>query len=178
MFRARLMLAVAGIAAVLGSSAMAASAPLPCASDDEARGFVLRHLQSKLMVAALSCNQRDAYNTFMQRFMAELTDGGKAFTSYFTRTGLGAPALNSHVTEIANAAGLSRAANPRYCEATWQLFWDLQQEPQRLAEFALDNQMSSMAVPQSCAAVAPAQARRPGPNRTAAPLEREAAVRN
>ena len=70
MFRARLMLAVAGIAAVLGSSAMAASAPLPCASDDEARGFVLRHLQSKLMVAALSCNQRDAYNTFMQRFMA------------------------------------------------------------------------------------------------------------
>ncbi len=95
---------------------------------------------------------------------------------YFTRTGLGAPALNSHVTEIANAAGLSRAANPRYCEATWQLFWDLQQEPERLAEFAVENRMVAMAVPQSCAAVQ--TARRPATNRTAAPLQNEAAIRN
>jgi hypothetical protein len=171
-----MLLAAASFAAVLGSSAMAAAAAtMPCASDDEARGFVLRHLQSKLMVAALSCNQRDAYNTFMQRFMPELTDSGKAFAAYFTRTGLGAPALNSHVTEIANAAGLSRAANPRYCEATWQLFWDLQQAPERLVEYAAENQMTAMTVPQSCAAAAPA--RRPVPNRTAAPLDREAAVR-
>ncbi len=170
-----MLLAAASFAAVLGSSAMAAAAAMPCASDEEARGFVMRHLQSKLMVAALSCNQRDAYNTFMQRFMPELTYNGKAFASYFTRTGLGTPALNSHVTEIANAAGLSRAANPRYCEATWQLFWDLQQEPERLVEYAAENQMTAMAMPQSCPATAPA--RRPVPNRTAAPLDREAAIR-
>lgn len=174
MFRGRMLLAAASFAAVLGSSAMASAAAMPCASNDEARGFVLRHLQSKLMVAALSCNQRDAYNTFMQRFMPELTSSGKAFAAYFTRTGLGTPALNSHVTEIANAAGLSRAANPRYCEATWQLFWDLQQEPERLVEYAAENQMM-MAMPQSCPAVAPAV--RPATNRTAAPLDREAAIR-
>lgn len=175
MSRGRMLLAAAGVAAVLGNSTMAAAA-MPCASTEESRGFILRHLQSRLMVAALSCNQRDAYNTFMQRFMPELTSGGKALADYFARTGLGTPALNSHVTEIANAAGLIRAANAGYCEATWRLFWDLQQEPERLAEYAEVNQMAAMVMPQSCAAVAPA--RQTTAKRTAAPLEREAAIRN
>src|SRR5882724_5487439 len=82
-----------------------------CVRTDEATAFSLRHLQSRLMVAALSCNQRDAYNTFVTRFQSELSDGGRNLISYFDRNG-GKTALNSYITEIANAAGLDRASDP------------------------------------------------------------------
>ena len=41
---------------------------MTCASSDEAAAFRMRDLQSRLMVAALSCNQLTAYNTFMDHF--------------------------------------------------------------------------------------------------------------
>ncbi len=137
------MCVAAGLMALL--TPLNAFAQTACASDDEARGFTLRHLQSRLMVAALSCNQRDAYNTFVQHFMTELTIGGKALTAYFERTGGGA------VTDIANGAGLSKASDSNgYCAAAWRVFWELEQAPERLVDIAMRNMVPSVSVPHAC----------------------------
>ena len=158
---------VVALSASLAPAAQAAE--MPCASEDEARGFTLRHLQSRLMVAALSCNQKEAYNTFVQRFMTDLTTGGRSLTAYFARTKLGTPALNRHVTDLANAAGLRRASDPEYCAVTWRTFWDLQQKPEDLVVVADANLMTAIPFPRTCAA-------QPVATKTAAPQKTKAAV--
>ena len=116
---------------------MAATVPQPafakdaanCVSPDEAEAFRLRDLQSRLMVAALSCNQLTAYNRFMEHFQPTLVSAGRQLVSYFERTGGGEPALNRHLTALANAAGLSRAEAPeQYCGDTWATFLLLEDE--------------------------------------------------
>jgi hypothetical protein len=159
-------------AAVLSCAAVPATAmakEMACASDEEARGFILRHLQSQLMVAALSCNQKEAYNTFVRNFVVDLSAGGRALIAYFNRVGGGTPALNKHVTDLANAAGLSRASDPGFCAATWRVFWDLQQRPEMLAEIAGQNVIPAVARPQTCTSQRML-------NKTAAPQEAKAAV--
>ena len=110
------MRAVVSVAAVCGvmSAAIPAGASdlTTCITAEEATAFSLRHLQSRLMVAALACNQRDAYNNFVESFRPPLADAGADLISYFQRTGGGQNALNRHVTELANVAGLYRAENP------------------------------------------------------------------
>jgi hypothetical protein len=104
-----------------------------CVRADEVHAFTLRHLQSSLMVAALSCNQRDAYNDFITRFQGPLADGGRLLIAYFNRAGGGKLGLNRYVTDLANTAGLDRAADPQgFCEKTWDIFWNLQQSPETL----------------------------------------------
>jgi hypothetical protein len=108
-----------------------------CVGADEVHAFTLRHLQSSLMVAALSCNQRDAYNDFMTRFQGPLADGGRLLIAYFNRAGGGKIGLNRYVTDLANTAGLDRAADPQgFCEKTWEIFWNLQQSPETLRAVA------------------------------------------
>jgi len=108
-----------------------------CVRAEEIHAFTLRNLQSALMVAALSCNQRDAYNGFMTRFQSPLADGGHLLTAYFNRTGGGKIGLNRYVTEVANNAGLDRASDPQaFCTATWNMFLDLEQSPEKLHAMA------------------------------------------
>jgi hypothetical protein len=129
-------------------SAWAAAAK--CASSEESAAFRMRHLQSRLMVAALGCNQQAAYNTFVERFREPLVSAGGLITDYYKRTGGGQTELNKHITELANAAGLSRAEDPNgYCTLAWNLFWHLEQDPQTLTKIADDN-LLAMAQPQSC----------------------------
>ena len=124
---------------------------MACAQEDETPAFALRHLQSRLMVAGLSCNQGDAYNTFVQHFTTELADSSAKLIAYFRRTGGGSVALNSHVTDLANAAGRSRAADPDgFCQSTWQVFWALEQTPEKLLQIAFDNLVEKVNLPPSC----------------------------
>src|SRR6188508_3349280 len=90
------------IAAATLALAGASASAMECATADEVEAFKLRHLQSQLMLAGLSCNQREAYNTFVLAFRPQLATAGGSLIRYFERTGGGATALNRHVTEIAN----------------------------------------------------------------------------
>jgi hypothetical protein len=73
---------------------------------------------------------------------------------YFERTGGGAAALNRHVTEIANAAGLDRAEKrDAYCRLTWDMFWKLSQAPQDLSVIAGSNMIASVEQPMLCSQV-------------------------
>lgn len=85
----------------------------------------VRHLQSELMVAALSCDLRPQYNATVKRFEAELVGHGQDLKQLFKRTyGRGGEReLNRFVTALANqssASSLSRGAS--YCAESAQLF--------------------------------------------------------
>ncbi len=99
-FRAKLAAAVIGLALVLPASANAA----PCVAPEDLAPLQVRMLQTELMVAALTCNQRTDYNAFVTRFQPELSSHGKSLQSFFKQKyGSGsAKALNGFVTRIAN----------------------------------------------------------------------------
>ncbi len=123
-----------------------------CVSGEEAAAFRLRDLQSRFMVAALSCNQQTAYNGFVEKFRPSLTSAGQQMVSYFKRIGGGEPALNRHLTQLANSAGLSRAQEPeQYCGDTWTMFLRLEEEPQALPTMAA-KYAPGAAVPAQCGA--------------------------
>lgn len=130
----------------------AAMAKDTCVSAEEAAAFRLRDLQSRFMVAALSCNQQTAYNTFIEKFRPSLTLASSEIQAYFKRTGGGEPALNRHLTELANAAGLSRAEEPeQYCGDTWAMFLLLEEEPEGLPVMAAKYR-PGVALPTQCTA--------------------------
>ena len=124
---------------------------LPCATASETQAFQVRNLQSQFMVAALACNQREAYTNFVEGFRPVLVSAGDRLVKYFERIGRGQSAINQHVTDLANAAGLERAAQPSaYCSKTWELFWKLDQSPLNLASVAAANRMDTVAAPPTC----------------------------
>ncbi len=126
---------------------------LPCATVSEAQAFQVRNLQSQFMVAALACNQREAYTKFVKRFRPFLVSAGDHLVNYFERIGKGPSAINQHVTDLANAAGLERAARPSvYCSKTWELFWELEQTPLNLVKAAAENHIDSVSSPSACRA--------------------------
>ncbi len=154
-----LMRAVVGVAVACGAalpSLQAHAGDLSvCMTAQEARAFSLRHLQSRLMVAGLACNQRDAYNNFVEAFRPPLADAGAAFIGYFQRTGGGQTALNRHVTELANVAGLQRASDPQaFCQDTWNMFLLLEEEPSELDAQAVAHVMKDVGAPTLCAGAA------------------------
>ena len=142
--------ALAGLVAAAVPATAFAKDAANCVSSDEADAFRMRDLQSRLMVAALSCNQLTAYNTFVERFRPSLASAGKQITAYHKRTGGGEAALNRHMTELANAAGLSRAEAPeKYCGDTWAMFLLLEDEPSGLPTMVAKYQ-PGVATPAQC----------------------------
>lgn len=142
-----------------------------CASAEENEAFQLRQLQSRLMVAALSCGQADAYNAFVTHHKPDLGRYGPRLISYYNRTDGGQAALNRYVTGLANAAASIRAGDPvGFCTQTWQVFWDLEQDPSQLLTLAAAHPISLISQPTPCeAAVDPSQ------NKTAVPSRGTAA---
>lgn len=142
--------ALAGFVAAAVPATVLAKDAATCVSSDEADAFRMRDLQSRLMVAALSCNQLTAYNTFIERFRPTLASAGKQIAAYHQRTGGGEAALNRHMTQLANAAALSRAEAPeQYCGDTWAIFLLLEDEPSGLATIAAKDQ-PGVATPAQC----------------------------
>ena len=96
-----LMLAV--VASALAPN-VAFAGPVRCASKTEASALRLRSLQNHLMVAALSCNQRNEYNAFVGRFNGILSHSGRTMKQYFQGAwGKSANGqLDDYVTYIAN----------------------------------------------------------------------------
>jgi len=143
--------ALLAVCTLASATASAGEAVPKCASLEEAAAFSLRHLQSRLMVAALSCNQQAAYNTFVEHFRTPLVGAGGMITEYYRRVGGGQTALNRHITDLANAAGLSRAEDPDgYCKQSWDLFWHLEQDATLLTRIADENVLVAITSPTSC----------------------------
>jgi hypothetical protein len=156
--RTRAKILIFGLAVIFCTALVAADGEaadrLPCAAEKEANAFNLRNLQSRFMVAALACNQREAYNKFVLRYRPRLASAGDQLLEYFIRIGRGRGSVNKHVTDLANAAGLERAESPRsYCAKTWNLFWALEQAPLELAKMAAANLIASVSRPVACVSI-------------------------
>jgi len=112
----------------------------PCAYPGESSALQARVLQTELMVAALTCNQKDKYNAFVRKFNDELTGLGGNLKAYFVRTrgGRANRDLNELVTNLANEASQrSLRHQTNFCSESIQLFDALlKMEPKGLATFA------------------------------------------
>lgn len=168
-----LMTVKAIVALALGVLTPVAAFADLCVSPEEAEAFRLRHLQSRLMVAGLSCGQTDAYNSFVTRHKPQLGIYGPRLIAYYQRTGGGQDALNKYITQLANAAASIRSDDPvAYCTHTWNTFWELEQEPTKLTTIAAANPIPAIGQPVLCGI--PAQ--RPSTQKkTAAPVRGAAA---
>ena len=99
--------------------------PQICASDRDLAALNARVLQTELMVAALSCDERQRYNTFVTAYQQVLTERGQALKALFKRT-KGARAntgLNAFITKLANDASQQvMSRGDEYCVFAGQLF--------------------------------------------------------
>ncbi len=95
-----------------------------CVSPKDREALSMRLLQTELMVAALSCQRKSDYNTFVRRFETELVDHGKTLKRLFKRTyGAKTRQLDSFVTRLANQASQrSLQHRSKYCEKSDALF--------------------------------------------------------
>ncbi len=80
--------------------------PAPyCAKPPELAALDVQGLQSRLMVTALSCDARDQYNAFVDRYRTMLAAEDKTLASYFARNygGSAQAEHDSYITALANA---------------------------------------------------------------------------
>jgi hypothetical protein len=118
-------------AVVLGALAGSAGA-VKCADRVERESLNVRQLQTQLMVAALSCNQRTGYNAFVRRFRPALADHSDVMQGYFHRIfGNRSPReINAYVTRLANeASALSISDRMAYCRASFDALTELLAAP-------------------------------------------------
>ncbi len=124
-------LKTAALAAVVVSmaagSALAASssgkAPI-CASDKDLAALNTRVLQTELMVAALSCDERQKYNSFVTSYQGVLVNQGAALQAWFKRVhgAQGANRMNAFITKLANDASQQVRTRDDYCVFASELF--------------------------------------------------------
>ncbi len=130
-------------AALLASGVLmagVAEAATICAPPAAQTALQSRVLQTRLMVAALSCGQRGDYNDFVNRYQNELIIHGKALREFF-RHSYGSRAkkrLNRFVTSLANeASAVSLEMGTDYCAQSGKLFAELSgRDTRTFAQFA------------------------------------------
>lgn len=98
--------------------------PAGCLTPAEANAIRLRVFRAEMTVAALSCDQRPLYNTFVTRHQDELVKGGRRLRAAFERLhpGKGERELNRFITHLANRAAMHRLGIAGYCGSMAQVF--------------------------------------------------------
>ncbi|MGE4220548.1 MAG: hypothetical protein AB7G39_13965 [Alphaproteobacteria bacterium] len=143
----------------------AAAVPAPKPSS-EPMSIQVRRLQTRLMVAALSCDMRNDYNAFVTTYRPELTRHGTDLQAHFARNfgKSNQKQLNSFVTSLANeASAASLADHDGYCAemaATFQQMKDGKaasidsffNSPVQVAFGGTFKSAAGEAAPQNCAA--------------------------
>lgn len=110
-----------------------ASPPIPglspggkCANPTELKALNSRALQTKLTLAALSCNERKRYTSFVKQYKPQLNAQAKILRKYFTRNYKkeGNFRLDQFVTRLANAYGngIRAKESNQFCVDTRKLF--------------------------------------------------------
>lgn len=113
--------AVAITIAALSSTSVQAEV---CSTQSDSAVLTTRVLQAELMVAALSCGQKDVYANFVDRFSDTLIDNGASLRAYF-KSHYGEKArgaLNSFVTRLANQASGRSVRTQNYCNGAARKF--------------------------------------------------------
>lgn len=124
------LIAVAGCATVADAvAAPAKAARKVCANERDMAALNTRVLQTELMVAALSCDERVRYNEFATNFQPVLIARADDLRAFFQKAG-GSGRMNAMVTKLANDA--SQASQKRandYCQFAAELFEEVLRTP-------------------------------------------------
>lgn len=103
----------------------AAAAGAACVTAPEETALNTRVLQTELMVAALSCGEKDRYNAFVNTFKSQLAASGQALRTMFKRVygSRGDYEMNAFVTRLANDASQRNSIGKAgYCASASRLF--------------------------------------------------------
>jgi len=96
-----------------------------CAQEQRLESLHVHEVKTRLMVAALACDARSEYNSFVSRFQPDLVQNGEAMKSFFRRE-YGAQSterLNSFVTWLANKISQENSTNHgAFCAFSKELF--------------------------------------------------------
>jgi hypothetical protein len=128
--------AAALIAVTCSSSVYAASCVAPRDHDSQ----IVRALQSRLMIAAFSCNARTDYNRFVKRYRPHLAFHGDGLRKFFRKKHGKAHkrALNKFVTRLANGASQASIDDRgRFCAESRAIFTALKSAPAHQAPLTL-----------------------------------------
>ncbi|SLN77113.1 hypothetical protein [Oceanibacterium hippocampi] len=123
--RTRIAAAVAATLALSTGITSLAEAATSCVNADVMSAVSLRVLQSDLMVVALGCGSRDAYNRFVVQNKDLLAGNGAVLRRHFSqRYGAnGTKKLNRFITFLANQASIQRNhGGPDFCEVAAERF--------------------------------------------------------
>lgn len=127
--------ALSCLALLLATSARAET----CVEGDNQQALRMRMLQTDLMVGALSCQQQEFYNVFVERFKPQFGVQGKVLKAFFKRTYKGDATieLDEYVTRLANESSLRGMKNLRkFCHQSEALFQVLLAvEPNAIGDF-------------------------------------------
>jgi len=135
--RQRCLFGVATLIAVTWSGSIYAAS---CVAPRERDSQVVRALQSRLMIAALSCNARNDYNQFVNFYQPHLAYHGSGLRKYFRKKyGKGHKrALNRFVTNLANGASQESIRDRgKFCADSRAIFSDLMSVPANEAPLTL-----------------------------------------
>ncbi|MDX1485496.1 MAG: hypothetical protein R3229_13565 [Alphaproteobacteria bacterium] len=96
-------------------------------SAKEKEALAFRHLQTELMVAALSCGRKEfraKYNTFVIRYRPALRRNGNTLRAIFKRNygRQGKRRLDAYVTRLANEASVRSMQQSGFCEVARRKF--------------------------------------------------------
>ncbi len=111
-----------------------------CVAPRERDSQIVRALQSRLMIAAFSCNARTDYNRFVNHYRPHLAYHGSGLRQYFRKKHGRAHkrALNKFVTRLANGASQA-SINDRggFCAESRAIFSELRSAPAHQAPLVL-----------------------------------------
>ena len=116
---------VCAIAAVPAFAAEKAKTSQFCASEGDIAALNARVLQTELMVAALSCDERQRYNNFITSYQSVLTARSQALQGMFKRAhgAQGTNRMNAFITKMANDSSQGvREKDGDYCAFAGELF--------------------------------------------------------
>ncbi|HEY1630400.1 MAG TPA: hypothetical protein VGF56_03755 [Rhizomicrobium sp.] len=96
-----------------------------CARPNEAMALKTAAVQQELMVAALTCGDAGAYNSFVLSHRHELQRSDAELQSYFQRTRSGDDGYNAYKTALANDSSLASLHGQRaFCAQAEAAFYD------------------------------------------------------
>jgi hypothetical protein len=134
----RTRVVAAFVASLAAGPALAAG---QCLRPAERSAFDIAGLKSQLMVTALTCDARDKYNGFVNRFRQHLAAQEKALHAYFVRV-FGAGGQRAHddyITSLANVQSQNGLRDGTlFCQRNAALLDEvlMLQKPEELARYA------------------------------------------
>ena len=131
-----------GAAALIAVTCSGSVYAAECVAPRERDSQIVRALQSRLMIAAFSCNARTDYNKFVKYYRPHLAFHGSGLRQYFRKKHGRSHkrALNRYVTRLANGASQASINDRgRFCAESRAIFSELMSVPAHQAPLILQS---------------------------------------